>query len=177
MTDAGVYGAVFFATSLLSSILTNNAAAALMYPIAMDAVDQTGTDRLRMAIIVMLASSDYMTSFGYQTNLMVCAPGGYRNIDFLKFGAPLQFILFLSGVALVSTGSTWYVSWIITALVFVAVAAVRLTNGAVFDALKKNDKKPVYEQGQIEETRVKFEERTVGKIEEKPVEQHDEWHA
>jgi hypothetical protein len=138
----------------LSSILTNNAAAALMYPIAMDAVDQTGADRLRMAIIVMLASSDYMTSFGYQTNLMVCAPGGYRNIDFLKFGGPLQLILFLSGVALVSTGSTWYVSWIITTLLFVVVSAARLSNGAIFNAIKKSDKKPVYEQGQIEDTRV-----------------------
>jgi di/tricarboxylate transporter len=89
-------------TSLLSSILTNNAAAALMYPIAMDAVDQTGTDRLKMAIIVMLASSDYMTSFGYQTNLMVYAPGGYKNIDFLKFGGPMQFLLWITSVALVA---------------------------------------------------------------------------
>ena len=124
-------------TSLLSSILTNNAAAALMYPIAMDAVDQTGVDRLRMAIILMLASSDYMTSFGYQTNLMVYAPGGYRNLDFLKFGGPLQVILWLSGVAVVSTGDTWYVSWIITALLFVGVAAVRLTNGACLKSSKE----------------------------------------
>jgi di/tricarboxylate transporter len=64
-TDAGVYGAVYLATSLLSSILTNNASAALMYPIAMEAVDQTGTDRLKMAYMVMLAANDYMTSFGY----------------------------------------------------------------------------------------------------------------
>jgi hypothetical protein len=161
LLDAGVYGAVFLGTSLLSSILTNNAAAALMYPIAMDAVDQTGTDRLKMSIIVMLASSDYMTSFGYQTNLMVCAPGGYRNVDFLKFGGPLQFILFLSGVALVSTGSPWYVSWIITLLLFVVVAAARLSNGAIFNSISKRRK------GLVDEQRVL-------KIEGNNVEQHDE---
>ena len=118
-------------TSLLSSILTNNAAAALMYPIAMQAVDQTATDRLKMSIIVMLASSDYMTSFGYQTNLMVYAPGGYKNIDFLKFGGPMQILLWLTSVALVSTTAPWYLSWIICILLFVVVAAIRLTNGAL----------------------------------------------
>ena len=127
---------MFLGTSLLSSILTNNAAAALMYPIAMDAVDQTGVNRLRMAIVLMLASSDYMTSFGYQTNLMVYAPGGYRNRDFLKFGGPLQVILWVSGVAVVSTGDTWYVSWIVTALLFAAVATARLTNGACLKSRK-----------------------------------------
>ena len=56
-----------------SSALTNNAAALLMmYPTAMeDAVDQTGADRLELAFIGMLSASDFMTSFGYQTNLMV----------------------------------------------------------------------------------------------------------
>ncbi|KAI2489071.1 divalent anion Na symporter [Fragilaria crotonensis] len=184
--DAGVYGAIFLGTSLLSSILTNNAAAALMYPIAMDAVDQTGVNRLRMAITVMLASSDYMTSFGYQTNLMVCAPGGYKNADFLRFGGPLQLILFISGTAIVSTGDTWYVSWVITGILFVVVSAIRLSNGAIINAiLKKDNKKPVYEAGQIEETRsLKNQGNGVSKIngnvvkttEERPLE-HQEFDA
>jgi K+/H+ antiporter YhaU regulatory subunit KhtT len=172
LIDAGVYGAVFLGTSLLSSILTNNAAAALMYPIAMQTVDQTGTDRLRMAIILMLASSDYMTSFGYQTNLMVYAPGGYKNIDFLKFGGPLQLILWLSGVAIVATGSTWYISWIISGLLFVVVAAVRLTNGAFL----KSGKEPVHEKtvGQVHELRVGLvNENPAGQVNEEV----EEWHA
>jgi hypothetical protein len=127
-------------TSLLSSILTNNAAAALMYPIAMQAVDQTGTDRLKMAIIVMLASSDYMTSFGYQTNLMVYAPGGYKNIDFLKFGGPMQILLWLTSVALVSSTAPWYLNWIICIGLFVVVAGFRLTNSAL--RLKRNKQRP-----------------------------------
>jgi Na+/H+ antiporter NhaD/arsenite permease-like protein len=126
-TDAGVYGAVYLATSLLSSILTNNASAALMYPIAMEAVDQTGTDRLKMAYMVMLAANDYMTSFGYQTNLMVYAPGGYKSIDYLKFGGPLQFLLWITSVALVTTTAPWYVNWLICILLFVVVCAVALT--------------------------------------------------
>jgi len=76
--DAGIYGAVHFATVLISSIVTNNAAAALLFPIAMNAADQTGVDRLLMAYIVMLASSDYILPFGYQTNLMVYGPGKYK---------------------------------------------------------------------------------------------------
>ena len=109
-----------------------------MFPIAMEAVDQTGVDRRDMAIILMLAASDYMTSFGYQTNLMVYAPGGYKNIDFLKFGAPLQLILWFSSVALVATGQTWYISWIICFLAFIVVAAIRLSNNSVLKVFKKH---------------------------------------
>ena len=108
-----------------------------MYPIAMDAVEQTGADRFGMAVIVMLAASDYMTSFGYQTNLMVYAPGGYRNLDFLKFGGPLQFVLWISGVAFVSTAAYWYISWIATSVLFVVVVIARLSNGACIQGRKE----------------------------------------
>lgn len=129
--DAGMYGSVYLATSLLSSILTNNAAAALMYPIAMDAVVQTGANRLKMAIAVMLAASDYMTSFGYQTNLMVFAAGGYRNIDFLKFGTPLQILLWLTSTALLAVpAKNWYIGWIVSVLCFLFVASVRLVTSS-----------------------------------------------
>lgn len=126
-----MYGSVYLATSLLSSILTNNAAAALMYPIAMDAVVQTGANRLKMAIAVMLAASDYMTSFGYQTNLMVFAAGGYRNIDFLKFGTPLQILLWLTSTALLAVpAKNWYIGWIVSVLCFLFVASVRLVTSS-----------------------------------------------
>jgi di/tricarboxylate transporter len=124
---AGAYGSVYFATSFLSSILTNNAAAALMYPIAMDAVALTGADRMKMAFAVMLAASDYMTSFGYQTNLMVFSAGGYRNVDFLRFGTPLQIIIWLSGTAILSLpDNIWYISWIVAALCLVLACLVRM---------------------------------------------------
>jgi Na+/H+ antiporter NhaD/arsenite permease-like protein len=131
--DAGIYGAIYFAANLMSAVLTNNAAALLMYPIAMAAVDQTGTDRLKMSFILMLAASDYMTSFGYQTNLMVYGPGGYSNMDFMKFGGPMQLILWLSSVALVSaTNENWYVSWFICALGLMLISFFRLSGGVTW---------------------------------------------
>ena len=128
--DAGIYGAIYLAVNLLSSILTNNAAAVLALPIAMEAVKQTGTDRLKMAFIIMLAASDYITSFGYQTNLMVYGPGGYSNMDFFRFGAPMQVLLWLSSTALISTSTSdnWYVSWIVCLIAFFVVAFLRLFN-------------------------------------------------
>ena len=130
--DAGIYGAIYLAVNLLSSILTNNAAAVLALPIAMEAVEQTGTDRLKMAFIIMLAASDYITSFGYQTNLMVYGPGEYSNMDFLRFGAPMQILLWLSSTALVSTSTpdNWYVSWIVCFIGFFVVSFLRLFNAS-----------------------------------------------
>jgi hypothetical protein len=130
---------VYLAGNLMNAILTNNAAATLMFPIAMDAVDQTGCDRLKMPMIVMLSASDYITSFGYQTNLMVYGPGGYANLDFLKFGAAMQIILWLSSIAMVSAFSksnpTWVISWIVCGIGFGVIAGLSLTG---FSLLKKN---------------------------------------
>jgi hypothetical protein len=138
---AGVYGAVYFAGNLLSAVLTNNAAATLMFPIAMEAVDKTGADRLKMSMILMLSASDYITSFGYQTNLMVYGPGEYANTDFFKFGAPMQILLWLSTTAMVTTLSIgdpkWLISWIICAIGFIIVAFFRLTGNSLFFCRKK----------------------------------------
>jgi Na+/H+ antiporter NhaD/arsenite permease-like protein len=130
--DAGIYGAIYLAVNLLSSILTNNAAAVLALPIAMEAVEQTGTDRLKMAFVIMLGASDYMTSFGYQTNLMVYGPGEYSNFDFLRFGAPMQLLLWLSSTANITTSNAdnWYVSWIVCLTGFVIVSFLRLFNAS-----------------------------------------------
>ena len=64
--DAGLLGAVYFATFLISNVVTNNAAAALLFPIAMDAAEQTGTDTIVMGYCLMLgASASFMSPFGY----------------------------------------------------------------------------------------------------------------
>jgi di/tricarboxylate transporter len=78
MTDAGLFGAVYFATALISSFVTNNAAATLMFPIAIGAADTAGIDLKMMSYCIMLGASDFSTPFGYQTNLMVYGPGGYK---------------------------------------------------------------------------------------------------
>jgi di/tricarboxylate transporter len=80
-TDAGLIGAVYFATSLISAFVTNNAAAALMFPIAMGAAEGAGINVKLMSYAVMLGASDFSTPFGYQTNLMVYGPGGYKVRD------------------------------------------------------------------------------------------------
>ena len=77
-TDAGLFGAVYFATALISSFVTNNAAATLMFPIAIGAADTAGVDLKMMSYCIMLGASDFSTPFGYQTNLMVYGPGGYK---------------------------------------------------------------------------------------------------
>jgi hypothetical protein len=94
-----------------------------------------------MALIVMLSASDDITSFGYQTNLMVYGPGEYLNMDYLRFGAPMQILLFVSSTALISTNTsnTWYVSWIICFAGFIVIATIRLaTNGSVIPQWVRN---------------------------------------
>jgi hypothetical protein len=103
-----------------------------MYPIAMDVVNQSSVDRKKMAMALMLAASDYMTSFGYQTNLMVYGPGGYSNMDFMKFGAPMQIILWLSTTAMVSApDEVWYIFWIISVVGLVVVVVLRVIGGEI----------------------------------------------
>jgi di/tricarboxylate transporter len=64
---AGVFAAVYFVTFLISNIITNNTAAALLFPIAMGAAKQTGTDPVLMSYCLMLgASALFMSPFGYQ---------------------------------------------------------------------------------------------------------------
>lgn len=69
--SAGLLGAVYLATVLTSQLVANNAAVALIFPIAMDAADRADIDHLLMAFAIMLAASPaFMTPFGYQTNLI-----------------------------------------------------------------------------------------------------------
>lgn len=122
----GVFAAVYFATFLISNVVTNNAAAALIFPIAIDAANQTGADALVMSYCVMLgASASFMSPFGYQTNMMVYQPGGYVYNDFLLIGTPMQLILWVVSVLLLetTTGGNFYWSWLISFLLLVVVAS------------------------------------------------------
>jgi di/tricarboxylate transporter len=78
------------ATVVLTEFISNNAAAALMFPIAMATASQVGADPRAFAIAVAIsASNSFLTPIGYQTNTMVYGPGGYRFSDYLRLGAPL----------------------------------------------------------------------------------------
>lgn len=128
--DAGLFIAVYLATFLISNVVTNNAAAALLFPIAMDAAEQAEVDVLAMSYLLMLAASaSFMSPFGYQTNLMVFGPGGYKFKDFVTFGLPMQFAQLVVSVVVLSVNvggvAVW---WLVLFLVFVAVTVLR-TNG------------------------------------------------
>jgi di/tricarboxylate transporter len=85
---------VFAVTSMFTEVITNNAAAVLIFPIALAAAEGMGVNPTPfMATIMMAASASFSTPFGYQTNLMVYAPGGYQFSDYVRFGLPLNFIV------------------------------------------------------------------------------------
>lgn len=109
----GVLIAVYVATVFLCNIVGNNAAAALMYPIAAGASERVGIDRDQMAYLLMLAASaSFMSPFGYQTNLMVYGPGAYVFQDFLRFGVPMQVVQMVVSVGVVLLGDSWWVGWV-----------------------------------------------------------------
>ena len=88
--------AVYVATVALTELMTNNAAAIVMFPIAMSVSSSLGVNYEAFVIAIMVAASaSFMTPTGYQTNLMVMGPGGYKFADYLKFGAPLSLTVAL----------------------------------------------------------------------------------
>jgi di/tricarboxylate transporter len=94
--------AVYFVTSVLTNFITNNAAAVLVFPIAAAAAFSLDVSfRPFVIAIMMAASASFATPIGYQTNLMVYGPGGYRATDYLRVGLPLNLLLGLVTVLLV----------------------------------------------------------------------------
>jgi len=90
----GLLLAIYVLTSLFTELVTNAAAAAMMFPFALAFATNMEVDFRPFAMAVTLAASaSFMTPIGYQTNLMVYGPGGYRFMDFVKVGGPLQLIL------------------------------------------------------------------------------------
>ena len=88
-------------TNLLTEAITNNAAAALVFPIALALSQTLGVNFTPFAIAIMIgASASFSTPIGYQTNLMVYGPGGYKFSDFMRVGIPLNIIFWLITVTL-----------------------------------------------------------------------------
>lgn len=90
---------IVLATVALTEFISNNAAAALMFPIAMATASQLGADPRSFAIAVAVAASaSFLTPIGYQTNTMVYGPGGYRFGDYVRLGVPLTIATVVSCV-------------------------------------------------------------------------------
>jgi len=89
----GVLALMYLVTALLTNIISNNASVVLMIPVAVEAAQQLGVNTFSFILAVTFAASTaFMTPVGYQTNLFVYGPGGYRFSDYLKIGTPLQLI-------------------------------------------------------------------------------------
>jgi di/tricarboxylate transporter len=98
----GVLAAMFLTTMIFTEIITNNAAAALVFPIALAAAQQLGVDPKPFFVaIAVAASASFSTPIGYQTNLIVQALGDYKFNDYLKIGLPLNLIVFILSVILI----------------------------------------------------------------------------
>jgi di/tricarboxylate transporter len=98
----GALAAVLLATMALTELISNNAAAVLMFPIALASAAGVGVDPRPFVIVVAFgASLSFLTPIGYQTNLMVYGLGNYRFLDYTKMGLPLNVIAFVVVILLV----------------------------------------------------------------------------
>ncbi|QLG63962.1 SLC13 family permease [Halorarum salinum] len=86
-------GVFYVVTALLTNVVSNNASVVLMIPVAIEAAETLGANPLAFAMAVTFAASTaFMTPVGYQTNLFVYGPGGYKFTDYVRVGGPLQAI-------------------------------------------------------------------------------------
>ncbi|MDZ7812825.1 MAG: SLC13 family permease [Ideonella sp.] len=100
----GPYGALamlLLGTWLLTELMTNNAAAALAFPVALGLAEQLGLSPMPFVMAVLYgASCSFVTPYGYQTNLMIMAPGRYRLADYARAGLPVAIVF--QSIALVA---------------------------------------------------------------------------
>ncbi|MEM7318954.1 MAG: SLC13 family permease, partial [Pseudomonadota bacterium] len=97
-----VVWAVYLLTSILTELVSNNAVAVVVTPIAIGLAQAMGLDPRPLVIAVMVAASaSFATPIGYQTNMMVYGPGGYRFTDFMRVGIPLNLTVGILASALI----------------------------------------------------------------------------
>ncbi len=85
---------IYFVTMVLANLITTQAAAVLVFPVALATAQGLGVSFMPFAIgLTVAAASAFATPVGYQTNLMVYGPGGYRSVDFLRIGGPLSLLI------------------------------------------------------------------------------------
>ena len=109
-TPLGILGVLvitYIVTNIFTEIITNSAAAVLMFPISLEIASVLGIDYMGLIVTVAIAASaSFMTPIGYQTNLIVYGPGGYKFTDYVKVGAPLSILTMIIACSLIYT--VWY---------------------------------------------------------------------
>lgn len=94
--------AMFIITNVFTELITNNAAAALAFPLALSISAQMGVSPMPFFVVIcMAASASFSTPIGYQTNLIVQGIGNYKFTDFVRIGLPLNIITFLISIFLI----------------------------------------------------------------------------
>ena len=95
--EAGLIAAFYLVTASMTAIVSNAATAVMLTPVAILAATQAGVNPYALLVAVMFgASASFVTPFGYQTNVMIFGPGGYRFSDFVKVGGLLNLILLVT---------------------------------------------------------------------------------
>ena len=104
-SPAYVLSAFFLMVALLSNLVSTKTAAVLFTPIAVGIAKQLGVDPHPFAVAVVFAANcSFASPIGYQTNLLVMAPGHYRFLDFARAGLPLIFVIWI----VFSLFAPWY---------------------------------------------------------------------
>lgn len=97
----GVLALVYLATTILTEVISNNSAAVLMVPIALEVAAGLGLEsRTFLMAVAFAASASFLTPMGYKTNAMVYGPGAYRFVDYLRAGAPLKILFWILATVL-----------------------------------------------------------------------------
>jgi di/tricarboxylate transporter len=93
LSPLALLAVIYFLTLALTELMTNNAAAALMFPLAWALSQSAGVDPAPIIMGVAFgASASFLTPYGYTTNLMVQNLGGYQKMDYFRFGLPLSVV-------------------------------------------------------------------------------------
>lgn len=105
MSPTVILGAMFLLIAIMTNILSNNATAVLFTPIALSLADGLGVDPMPFLVCVIFAANcSFATPIGYQTNLLVMAPGHYKFADYMKVGVPLILLIWAAFLIVIP----WY---------------------------------------------------------------------
>jgi len=99
----GILTGIYFITTILAAYITNKAAVAVIFPVSLSLALELNADVMPFILVVAYAAAaNFMTPIGYQTNLMIYGPGGYKFKDFFKIGAPLTILYMVVTITILS---------------------------------------------------------------------------